>query len=205
MNGLSGTKEHIFDAFVQMTSELGYENVAMRDVADKVGIQVASIYNHFSSKQKLLEYAYDYFEKYRYENRTPSEEMNRLIETASAEKIVYSFMFTYESENQLHYIRMVLIVKIIHMRMFQDKIANRLFLDQYTNNTPYVVDVLKHGIAVGRVHQSFDVATFAEILIGAMISMGIKSFAGAAYDIGQLDQENYILALLARLLSTALI
>ena len=35
MSELAGTKELIFDTFVEMTSVVGYENVNVRDIAKK--------------------------------------------------------------------------------------------------------------------------------------------------------------------------
>jgi len=205
MSGLSGTKELIFDTFVEMTSRLGYENVSMRDIANKVGIKVASIYNHFDTKANILEYAYDYYSERYYDNRKPLNVMKKLIESASAEEIVRNFFFTFETEDQKKYVRMILITKIIYMRLFQDPLANAMFHKNNCNNTEFVVSVLKHGIDVGRVKSDFDLETFASILIGAAEIMGIKAFSDANYSVGQLDQEKRILNLLARLLSTALV
>ena len=205
MSRLSGTKELIFDVFVGMTSELGYENVSMRELAGKVGIKVASIYNHFETKGKILEYAYNYYSEHQYDNRLSDDEMKKLIVTANAEEVVRKFFFTFESEDQKKYVRMVLITKIIYMRLFQDPIANRMFAESNANNADYVTSVLKHGISAGRIESSFDIDTFADIFIGAATIMGIKAFAGMEYKVGQLEQEKHILALLARLLSTAFI
>jgi hypothetical protein len=90
------------------------------------------------------------------------------------------------------------------MRLFQDSTANTIFADNNINNAEYVIDILKHGIAIGRIAPDFDVETFADVLIGSMTIMGIKAFSGRDYVVGQLEQEKRILALLARLLSTAL-
>ena len=202
MNELSGTKELIFDTFVEMTSALGYENVSMRDIAEKVGIKVASIYNHFETKGNILEYAYNYYSKHQYDNRVPVEEMKSLIETADTEEIINTFRYTFVSEDKKKYVRMVLITKIIYMRLFQDPAANSIFAESNKNNAEYVTDVLKHGIDLGRFDPEFDIYTFADIFIGAITIMGIKAFAGAVYEVKQLDQEKHIQAQLARLLST---
>ena len=204
MEKLSGTKELIFDAFVEMTSSFGYENVSMRNIADKVGIKVASIYNHFESKDKILRYAYDYYFERQYDNRKPVDEMKKIIETASADELVPTFFYTFVTEDRKKYVRMILITKIIYMRLFQDPIANTMFTENNKNNAEYVTSVLQHGIDAGRLESSFDIETFADVLIGAMEVMGINAFAGANYKVGQLDQEKRILALLARLLGTAL-
>ena len=204
MDDFLGTKEQIFDVFLEMTSSLGYENVSVRDITQKVGIQPASMYNHFETKAKLLEYAYDYYSKHYYENRKPVDEMKKFIETAGAEEIVRSLWFTFETENKKQYIRMILITKIVYMRLFQDQVANAFFAESNQNNAEFVISILQHGIDVGRIESSFDIKTFADVLIGSMTIMGIKAFAQASYKVGQLAQEKDILLMLSRILSTAL-
>ena len=203
MNKISGTKELIFDVFVDMTSTLGYENVSMREIAEKVGIKVASIYNHFESKGKILEYAYDYYSKHLYDNRIPINNMKKLIESASADKIITMLAYTFETDDQKKYVRMILITKIIYMRLFQDPIANKIFTETNTNNTEYIVKILKHGIDIGRIDSNLDIEIFAEVLIGAKEVMGIKAFSDADYVAGQVEREPRIMALFVRLLSSS--
>ena len=201
---LSGTKELIFDTFVEMTSTLGYENVSMREIAQKVGIQVASIYNHFNTKADILEYAYDYHSQRQYENREPIENMKKLIETAGAEEILQSFVYTYESDDQKKYFRMVRISKIVYMRLFQDRLANAKFADGNSNNTEYIIEILRHGVEIGRVDPKFDVVIFAELLIGAIQVMEIKAFSNDNNIGGQSEKGGRIMTMLSRLLDTAL-
>ena len=205
MGGLSETKERIFDVFVEMASTVGYENVTTRSLAKETGINAASIYYHFESKEKILGYAYDYYAKYQYDNRKPVDEMKKLIATASAEEIISAFFYTFVTDDQAKYVRMILITKIIYMRLFQDPIANAMYTENNANNMEYVVRILKHGVEMGRIDSGFDLETFAGILIGSMITMGINAFSSADYVVGQLEQEKRILMLLARLLSSALI
>ena len=200
----SDTKERIFDVFVEMASSIGYENVTTRVLAKNIGINAASIYYHFESKEKILEYAYDYYSKYQYDNRRPVEEMKKMIETAAAEDLIPAFFFTFESDDHEKYVRMILITKIIYMRLFQDPIANAIFAESNSNNARYLTEILEHGIKFGRVDPDFDVGTFADVLVGAMTIMGIRAFSSADYHVGQLEQEKKILALLARLISSAL-
>ncbi|MDR2956890.1 MAG: TetR/AcrR family transcriptional regulator [Coriobacteriales bacterium] len=204
MDEASGTKEQIFDSFVEMTSTLGYENVSMRDIAKKVGINSASIYYHFQDKRQILELAYDYYIAHRYDNRKSVEEMKSLIETANTFDIVRAFLYTHESEDQRQYYRMVLIIKIVYMRIFQDPIANKLFTDMNDENAEYVIEVLKHGIEVGRIDPDFDIEMFADVFIGGASIMGIRAFADPNYSVQQLEQENRILAQFAQLLASAM-
>jgi AcrR family transcriptional regulator len=205
MNDLTKTKELIFDAFVEMTSSIGYENVTTRDIAQRVGINSSSLYYHFETKASMLEYAYDYHNEHQYKNRKSREYMKKLIETASAEEIVSSFMYTQESEDQKHYVRMILITKIIYMRLFQDPLARESFSETNNDNIDFIIDVIQHGIEVGRIDPDFDVLIFADVLIGSMQIMGVKAFADVNYVVRQLDQEAKILKMISRILASAII
>ena len=204
MSELSGTKELIFDTFIEMISSSGYENVSVRDITNKVGIKPASLYNHFENKVLILDYAYEYYSMHQYDNRKPINEIKKMIETASPGEIVSTFFYTFITEDRKKYVRMILITKIVYMRLFQDPAANTIFTENNRNNVEYVIDVLKHGIGIGRIDKDFDLKTFADILIGSMEIMGIRAFSDPGYVVGQIDQEKRILAMLARLLSTAM-
>ena len=204
MNALSGTKELIFDTFVEMVSSLGYENVSIRDIAAKVGIKPASLYNHFESKGKMLEYVYNYYSERQYETREHIDVMKKLIETTGADEIINAFACSFETDDRKKYFRMTLIAKIIYMRLFQDPIANAIFDEMNKNTAEYVINILRHGVDAGRIDPDFDIETFAELLIGVMQAMGIKAFAFECYAEGQPEQEKRIKAMLARLLSTGL-
>jgi AcrR family transcriptional regulator len=205
MSEMTKTKELIFDTFVEMTSSLGYENVSMRDIAQKVGIQVASIYNHFSTKGDILEFAYNYYSTRKFDNRIPIDDMKALIKTTSAEDFIEKLFYKHDSEDTKKYVRVVLITKIIYMRIFQDPIANALFKDYNEKNSEYIKDILRHGVDIGRIDPGFNIAIFGEIIISVYQMMAIKAFSGVSYVVGQIEHEDQTKAMIARLLSTALI
>ena len=198
------TKEAIFNTFIEMTSSVGYENVGMRDIAQKININAASMYYHFPSKAKMLEHAYDYYVEHQYDTRRPVADMCALIETAPVEKLIPAFFFTFEGLPPEQYMRMILITKIIYMRLYQDPLANKIFQEGDQDNHKYLVEILSHGQKVGRVKPDFDIDTFSDVLIGSLQIMGVKAFAQFDYEVGQLEQEKRILALLTRLLATGL-
>jgi AcrR family transcriptional regulator len=49
-----GTREAIYEAALDAFAESGYAGATLRDIARRVGIEVASLYNHISSKEELL-------------------------------------------------------------------------------------------------------------------------------------------------------
>jgi len=48
------TKAAIYEAALQAFAEKGYFGASLRDIAQRVGVEVASLYNHISSKESLL-------------------------------------------------------------------------------------------------------------------------------------------------------
>lgn len=54
-------KEKIFNVSINLFSEFGYDNVSIRRIAGEVGIKESSIYNHFKSKESILDAILDYY------------------------------------------------------------------------------------------------------------------------------------------------
>lgn len=54
-------KEKIFDVSVDLFSEFGYDGVTIRQIAREVGIKESSIYNHYKSKESILDAILDYY------------------------------------------------------------------------------------------------------------------------------------------------
>jgi len=52
---VSNTKEKIFNAALDLFAEVGYRSTSVRDIAEKVGIRESSIYNHYQSKEAILD------------------------------------------------------------------------------------------------------------------------------------------------------
>ena len=54
-------KEKIFHVSVDLFSKYGYDGVSIRKIASEVGIKESSIYNHYKSKESILETILDYY------------------------------------------------------------------------------------------------------------------------------------------------
>ena len=52
-------KRDIINATLELASQNGLGTVSMQEIADKVGITKASLYNHFSSRDQIVEAMYD--------------------------------------------------------------------------------------------------------------------------------------------------
>ncbi|MBR5954173.1 MAG: GNAT family N-acetyltransferase [Methanobrevibacter sp.] len=54
-------KEKIFHVSVDLFSKYGYDGVSIRRIASEVGIKESSIYNHYKSKESILDSIMDYY------------------------------------------------------------------------------------------------------------------------------------------------
>ena len=54
-------KEKIFHVSVDLFSKYGYDGVSIRKIASEVGIKESSIYNHYKSKESILDSILDYY------------------------------------------------------------------------------------------------------------------------------------------------
>lgn len=53
-------KKEIINATLELAAENGLGTVSMQQIADKVGITKASLYNHYSSREQIVEAMYDF-------------------------------------------------------------------------------------------------------------------------------------------------
>jgi AcrR family transcriptional regulator len=54
-NKKKGTRERILERSLELFSEKGYRAATMRDIAAAVGVRPGAIYNHFESKEEILQ------------------------------------------------------------------------------------------------------------------------------------------------------
>ncbi len=54
-------KEKIFNVSIDLFSKHGYDGVSIRQIAGEVGIKESSIYNHYKSKESILDSILDYY------------------------------------------------------------------------------------------------------------------------------------------------
>lgn len=198
-----GTKKKVFDNAITLFSKNGFENVSLRDIGDIVKITQSTIYNHFSSKQELLDIIYDYYIEHFKDNLRPAEEMKAMLKNTTKEELCVALMFTFESSDKEKYNRMILITKIIYMRLYQDERARDIFLNLMNADAEdYVKEILEYGVAIG-VIKAFDISTYAKFIVGQRHIMGMKAFANPNYEPRQLEEEERIIKMCADLMPFA--
>ena len=121
-----GTKKNIFDNSIKLFTKKGYENVSINDIADSVGIRQSAVYNHFNSKQEILDTIYDFFYYHWILNRPNMDYLEELLskKSSSLDIIIKGFIYAFE-KNIIE--QMSDVVKIIMQRVSTDSKATELF------------------------------------------------------------------------------
>lgn len=74
------TKQKIFNTAVELFSQRGFNGVSIRDITRQVGIKESSLYNHYKSKDEILNVIFSYYQK-EIEKMIPTEsEMVELVD-----------------------------------------------------------------------------------------------------------------------------
>ena len=181
---LTGTKERLFDIAIRLISTNGFENVSMRDIANETGIKAASIYNHFSSKEEILDTIYNYYRIHRLDNRNSIEHIKTTIEHGSAFEIIKVLSGIDFNREETKSVRLILIAKIILMRIFKDQKANQFFLhDWYEIDIEHLKKWLNYAVEIGRVERTFNAENFSIFFWRQMVMMGIWAFANPNHEI----------------------
>ncbi len=137
-------KDKIFNVSVDLFSEHGYDGVSIRQIAREVGIKESSIYNHYPSKEAILDSILNY-----YIDKMMSEDIP--LNEASA-NLDISFDYFYNAglnafASQLKDEKMSKITRIILIESYHnDKIREFLkksIIDEAVNGWIVLFDLMK--------------------------------------------------------------
>ena len=92
------TKEKIMRIAVKLFSAKGYDKVSTREIAKAIGINSASIYHHFSSKDEILKSLYEFYCEQRYRGRPDLDELLRLAETHPPHYVLSRTTFHFDED-----------------------------------------------------------------------------------------------------------
>jgi len=145
-----GTKKKIFENAIQLFMHEGYENVSMQDIAEAVGIRQSALYNHFRSKQELLDTIYDFYIHHWLYNRLTLDDIEKLFRTESLFDVITKG-FIYEFDKDILE-QMSGIASIVFQRAATDKRAADLLMRlNLKEGIEFVEKALNRAIEVGRI------------------------------------------------------
>lgn len=129
------TKVIIFETAVELFYHKGYNFVSIREIANEVGIKGSSIYNHYKSKEDILDAIFEYFtlvSNSSSKNFARDEEVERLIEANKLEELLglQVHMSTGFLGNEL----VKRIFRIISVEQYHNEKVRSFFYDNFVLN-----------------------------------------------------------------------
>lgn len=199
---LTGKKEIIFDAALELFADRGYEGVSMRDITEKSGLNtVASLYYYFKNKEQILDYIFQYLTEHFYDNFMSADEVINLCDNGVYLDWINAVCWTFYGNSPKDGKRMTLIMKIIYMRiMMKDEKANKIFINLIVNgNWERAKKILEYGVSIGKLDPTLNIRAFYETLLFTRLFTGIIGISDN-YAGGAIDSKLYINEFLAQLL-----
>ncbi len=173
---MKNRKEKIIEATLELAAQNGLGTVSMQQIADKVGITKASLYNHFSSRDEIIDAMYELLRNASRENAAVSEiDYGKLTAGRSMKEILTGAVASYR--NMVSDPRMHLFYKIIlSQRSIDPTVAEIMVRETRTmiNATTALFYALQvKGIAV---FPDVDAAAFS-------FAMGVHSILDYEFDL----------------------
>ncbi|MDR2933338.1 MAG: TetR/AcrR family transcriptional regulator [Oscillospiraceae bacterium] len=166
MQLLNKTKQSIVSHSITLFSEKGYENVSIRNIADAVKIKPASIYNHFESKESILDHIYNYYVQNCFNERLTPAEYMPILRTGSAVDIISILNYGFKDP-----IIMFNVTRILWARKYIDPVAKKVYKECVIDaGMTYIVEVIAKGIELRRIDMKPEnIQTFASLVLSSRV------------------------------------
>ena len=105
----TSTKQKILHCAIDLFSMKGYTETTIRELASAVGLKEASIYNHFPSKNSILEQIMEEYSRF---SRTAfeKEKLPILKKNPTAEGILSSMTLVFPEGKEKYYLKMLYVI-----------------------------------------------------------------------------------------------
>ncbi len=118
------TKSQILSAALDLFARYGYEKTTMRTIAKKVGIQSASIYYFFDSKETLLKTLFSEFESNFAKYRNSPEDIIKAAQEKPLPEVLSMLFYTFGNPDEIA--RMTAISRVVLSLQYENTDAHKL-------------------------------------------------------------------------------
>jgi len=159
------TKTKILNAAVGLFADRGFEKVTMREIAEAVCINAASIYNHFRSKNAILEYILNDYEKQNSRVFCDGSVVSKLRENSTPEGILSCMQLVFPEGEEAYHLK---VLQVILQEQHRNPLVRRCISENILRSEQYVkmlLDVLKElRIIRGDTDSDFWVKTSSSLM-----------------------------------------
>ncbi|MDR0380655.1 MAG: TetR family transcriptional regulator [Oscillospiraceae bacterium] len=143
-----GTKRKIFEKAVELFAVRSYDTVKVKDITDQIGITQSAFYNHFKSKQEILDTIYDFFAYYYAVDRPTVDDLEPILRNGTLQEIFDCIYYDFRPEYRE---LMFTCTKIIFQRALVDDHAKEIFqIIFWDSSLQYVSHVFERAVEIGR-------------------------------------------------------
>ena len=174
---MTGRKWNIFTRAMDLFALNGYHNVSMREIADAVKIKPASIYNHFSSKEDILQAIFDYYEKYRLNCLPDADELLTLAGTEPPLTTLFRTIVVYpeeEMERMGKALRIADLLSTVNERAA--RIIDEVIFSADTHTKPLLERMLELGVI-----DPLDIDEFCNLLNSFCHSAAVRHYSNRSF------------------------
>lgn len=126
------TKQKIFNTAVELFSQRGFNGVSIRDITRQVGIKESSLYNHYKSKDEILNVIFIYYQN-EIEKMIPTEsEMLELVDNHTPYETLKEMLNKSKTHGENPLVGKI--YRIICMEKFKNEQARDISLNEMSND-----------------------------------------------------------------------
>lgn len=177
MRARGTSKEIIFEKALELFARYGYAEVSMRQIAKAAGIAVASIYNHYPSKQELLEEVYHFYDSNMVRLCPDLDELLDMVPHVPPQEVLSKTTFIYPDDIK---IRMGQASAVVMSLVQHDKRADDL-MNKHLIELPsqYDIPLLTRMMELGRI-EPIDPQHFALLHANYHLSAAVRFYTNHA-------------------------
>lgn len=179
------SRDTILQVSVRLFAELGFEGVAMRQVAAEAGVTLPTIYHFFKNKQEL----FNAVETELYSAHTASL-LNALHADAPADKRLRDFICRLMISFEKH----PAYFKILHRNLVEGRPANQEFLKESLQHVYDELKSLLNEYAPGTAGGVVPILIFSSIVGYETMRPAIETLKGYRYSDAPRERERKVLA-----------
>lgn len=143
-NERTGTKQKILEASIELFSLHGYSAVSVREITKLVGIKESALYNHFKTKDEILETIYSIFQfEISSKALPPIDRLEELLQDNNVESfLLQGFHRFKQSVDDANTVK---IWRILNIEQFRDVRARKLIVEDVYQKT---IDFLEAAFTI---------------------------------------------------------
>lgn len=175
-------KEEIIQATLSLASEKGLSNISMSQIAEYIGIKKPSLYNHFKSKDEIIETTYQYLRNEAKSSISIGEiDYARLIEGKSLKEILMLTINNYSNMTMQE--SMLKFYKIIYAERTFNPLAAKILIEE----TSRMVNATKNLFYALQVHKKLSVENID--VVATSFAMTVHAFMDYNLDLNTAKEE----------------